>query len=76
MAEDKIAEFLTKSEWKNARICKTYCNAQQLTFTYIYTFGGISKKPCKEMSQYKNVLKKVYKRVHELVNSTYHYFEF
>lgn len=51
MTEDKIAEFLTKTEWKNARICKTYCNAQQLTFTYIYTFGGISKKPCKEMSQ-------------------------
>lgn len=34
MTEDKIAEFLTKTEWKNARICKTNCNAQQLTFTY------------------------------------------
>lgn len=45
MAEDKIAGFLTKTEWKNARICKTYCNAQQLMFTYIYTFWGISKKP-------------------------------
>lgn len=35
MTKDKIAEFLTKTECKNARICKTYCTAQQWMFTYI-----------------------------------------
>ena len=63
MAKDKIAEFLTKTECKNTRMCKTYCTARQWMFNYI-----LSVESTKNLAKkWANVLKKVYEKVTSLL---------